>query len=309
MTRFMSRVCLAADHDRTTDTPRHRAETFCTLNCAKVCRGVHFDALLRAFFRTIVRKVIFAEVMSMTASPSTHASVASPRGVEWNYIDVAESRRPETMVGRQIDGDPELMEASYRLRYQVYCVERSFLKAADYPEQLERDEFDRYSLHVGVVDRSGELMATTRLIRVSMWGLPLFRHCRIFPDETGLYQETNRIAEVSRLCVSRHLKQRGHGKASVASMLYRALYQVSKRARFTHWLVATEHSLQRRVTEFGFPFRAIGPSVDYFGPVVPYLMDLQEFDRVIVSGTRPALASFPDGLEPEYSPLAQAQFC
>jgi N-acyl-L-homoserine lactone synthetase len=140
-----------------------------------------------------------------------------------------------------------------------------------------------------------------------MCGLPLFRHCQIFPHETELYRETNRVVEVSRLCVSRELRQRGQGRAAIVATLYRALYQASKRAGFTHWLVATEHSLQRLVTGFGFPFRAIGPLTDYFGPVAPFLMNLHEFDQVILSGTRPALSSFLDGLEPEYRPAAHAQ--
>jgi N-acyl-L-homoserine lactone synthetase len=203
-----------------------------------------------------------------------------------------------------IDSDPDLMAKAYRLRYQVYCVERGFLDPANYPDRLERDEFDRYSLHLGVVDRDGEILATARLIRVNICGLPLFRHCQIFPDETELFHERNRIVEVSRLCVSRQLKQRGPARASSVRMLYRALYQVSKRAGFTHWLVATEHSLQRLVADFGFPFREIGPTVDYFGPVSPYLMDLQEFDQVIVSGTKPVLSSFLEGLELELLPAA-----
>jgi N-acyl amino acid synthase of PEP-CTERM/exosortase system len=162
-----------------------------------------------------------------------------------------------------------------------------------------------------VVNRGRELLATSRLIQVSMCGLPLFRHCQIFPNETELYRETNRIVEVSRLCVSRELRQRaqgsGQGRAAIVAALYRELYQASKRAGFTHWLVATEHSLQRLVTGFGFPFRAVGPLTDYFGPVAPFVMDLREFDQVILSGTRPALSSFLDGLEPDYRPIAHAQ--
>ena len=245
----------------------------------------------------------------MKAGARTYSGAESQRGFGWAATNVFDEKRIEVIEGRVIDGDPALMERSYRLRYQVYCVERGFLNAGDYPQQLERDEFDRYSLHVGVVDRDRELIATSRLIKVSMCGLPLFRHCQIFPQETELYRETNRIVEVSRLCMSRQLRQRGPGRVSVAAMLYRALYQASKRAGFTHWLVATEHSLQRLVTGFGFPFRPVGPLTDYFGPVTPFLMNLEEFDRVIVSGTRPALRSFLDGLEPEYSPLAHAQFC
>jgi hypothetical protein len=48
---------------------------------------------------------------------------------------------------------------------------------------------------------------------------------------------------------------------------------------------------------------------DYFGPVAPFMMDLHEFDQVILSGTRPVLSSFLDGLEPEYNPLRHAQLC
>ena len=42
------------------------------------------------------------------------------------------------------------------------------------------------------------------------------------------------------------------------------------------------------------PFRLIGPESDYFGLVAPYQMDLQEFDRVILSGQFPGLDTFVD---------------
>jgi N-acyl-L-homoserine lactone synthetase len=241
----------------------------------------------------------------MRVSTGTIRGAATQRGFDWSMAKATNNGTREVIEGRVIDNDQDLMDQSYRLRYQVYCVERGFLNAGNYPDRLERDEFDRYSLHVGVIDRQRDLIATSRLVQVSMRGLPLFRHCQIFPQETELYCETHRIVEVSRLCMSRQLRHRGQGRASVAATLYRALYQASKRAGFTHWLVCTEHSLQRLVTGFGFPFRPIGPMTDYFGPVAPFMMDLQEFDQVILSGTRPALSTFLDGLEPEYSPLAQ----
>ena len=56
------------------------------------------------------------------------------------------------------------------------------------------------------------------------------------------------------------------------------------------------------MANFGFPFRMIGPLIDYFGQVAPYLMDLRDFDQVILSGTRRVLRTFLDGLEPEYQP-------
>lgn len=215
--------------------------------------------------------------------------------------------RSHWLEGRQIDSDARLMDESHRLRYQVYCVERGFLNPDDYPDRREQDEYDRHSLHLGVVDGMGSLLATARLVKVHVPGLPLFRHCRIYANETELYRETNRVVEVSRLCVSRQLRRYRSDRRTVVTMLYRALFQASKQNGFTHWLVATERSLQRLVTDFGFPFRAIGPFSDYCGEVAPYLMDLHEFEEIIQSRTRPALASFLDGLEPEFRPSIRAE--
>jgi N-acyl-L-homoserine lactone synthetase len=199
------------------------------------------------------------------------------------------------------------MDESHRLRYQVYCVERGFLDAEDYPDQRERDEFDRHSLHLGVVDANGSLVATARLVKVNVAGLPLFRHCRIYPRESELFQETTRVAEISRLCVSRELrKRRDISGVSVAINLYRAIYQASKRNGFTHWLVATEPSLQRLLASLKVPFREVGPRTDYYGPVAPYLVNLSKWDQTILSRSQPALHSFLDGLEPQFRPLPEA---
>lgn len=214
--------------------------------------------------------------------------------------------RAQWLEGRQIDSDPRLMDESHRLRYQVYCVERGFLSAEDYPDQRERDEFDRHSLHLGVIDAEGSLLATARLVKVNIAGLPLFRHCQIYARESELYQETTRVAEISRLCVSRDLRKRNIGGASVAVNLYRAIYQASKRNGFTHWLVATEPSLQRLLASLQVPFREVGPRTDYYGPVAPYLVDLSKWDQTILSRSLPALHSFLDGLEPQFRPMQEA---
>lgn len=208
--------------------------------------------------------------------------------------------------GRQIDSDPRLMDESHRLRYQVYCVERGFLNPTDYPDLRERDEFDRYSIHLGVLDTDGDLLATARLVKVNMAGLPLFRHCRIYPRESELYRDSTHVVEISRLCVSRAIRKRYVGNASVAITLYRAIYQASKRNGFTHWLVATEPSLQRLLAGLKVPFREVGPRTNYYGPVAPYLVDLAKWDQTILSRSLPALHSFLDGLEPQYRPIGKA---
>ncbi len=222
-------------------------------------------------------------------------------------------------LARSIDNDPQLLERSYRLRYQVYCRERQFLRAEDYPEEMETDAFDRHAVHVGAIDPQGELAGTARVVRASELGLPLFAHCTIFPDQTEFHPDNDRLVEVGRLAVSRSYRrrrsdgaadasgagrplrsahyrgiERRHGSDEVFLVVLKALYQASRRIGATHWLAATEKPLQRMLSRQGFPFRVIGPESDYLGMVAPYQMNLDEFEAIIRSGQYPALDDFID---------------
>ncbi|MFN2444598.1 MAG: PEP-CTERM/exosortase system-associated acyltransferase [Vicinamibacterales bacterium] len=225
---------------------------------------------------------------------------------------------------RTIDDEPELLEQSYRLRYQVYCMERKFLPAENYPDRLEMDEFDQFSTHVGVVDLHGRLAGTARIVKSSIAGLPLLRHCFLFLPEKELYSSRGNIVEISRVSVSRHYRHQGNGHKGSADANFsseegnasgeepgrgaimlagvRGVYQAVKRLRATHWISASDRAMQRLMRQYGIPIRLVGPSVDYYGPVAPCLVDLAEFDKVILTAQFPALASFTDGLEPEIDP-------
>lgn len=220
---------------------------------------------------------------------------------------------------------------SYGLRYQVYCLERGFLQACNYPDGLESDEFDAHSLHFGVCNAAGELVATARLVQAGQAGFPMQRHCVLF-DEIERDISGKRVVEISRLSVSRNYRRRkddgfygpGDPPGSTSRQapnaedqerrsgenpvfyLYKSIYQASKRTGITHWLAAMEKALQRLLLMYGFPFRPIGPEVDYFGPVTPYMMALADFDRTILDRRIPMLDHFLVGLEPEYRPQRQA---
>jgi N-acyl amino acid synthase of PEP-CTERM/exosortase system len=218
----------------------------------------------------------------------------------------------ELVAASVIDDDPLLLRQSYALRYQVYCLERRFLSAEAYPDGLESDSFDAASVHIGVVDACGQVLATARLVSVAApaTDFPLLRYCRLFPGQTVLHDPLNRIVEVSRLAIARRhpgcphrgAVKRRDARRHVFEALLKGIYQASKRLQATHWVAATERSLQRRVKRYGFPFRAIGPESDYSGAVVPYLMSLAEFDAVILSGRLPVLDDFLVGLEPRFQP-------
>jgi N-acyl amino acid synthase of PEP-CTERM/exosortase system len=231
-----------------------------------------------------------------------------------------------------IDTCPNLLRRSYHLRYDVYCIERGFLEAVNYPDRLETDEYDQYSMHFGVTNAHEELVGTVRLVQPGPMGLPLYGCCRIFPHEAEKLADITTIAEISRLAISRRVHRRRndgpyslsgaerfgemprnstenvrslderHSHVPLVVSLYKAMYHACKRNGITHLLAATERSLQRLLTVYHFPFRAIGPQVDYFGPVIPYVLDLAELDARLLECQSPILSEFLDGLETEYWP-------
>jgi N-acyl amino acid synthase of PEP-CTERM/exosortase system len=215
---------------------------------------------------------------------------------------------------------------SYRLRYQSFCLERLFLSKDDYPTQLESDAFDRSSVHVGVIDSENELVGTARIVTPNSTGLPLLRYCTLFPHETALEDPANTVVELSRVCLNLRPHRRrsdtvipapeertplqipsdtpapGAESNDPLATLIKAMYQASKRLHATHWIMAVEKALRRRIVRYGLPFRLAGPEADYYGPVAPYLMSIADLDDVIRSRAYPVLNDFLEGLEPEYRP-------
>ncbi|MEQ1720486.1 MAG: PEP-CTERM/exosortase system-associated acyltransferase [Nitrosomonas sp.] len=64
---------------------------------------------------------------------------------------------------------PELLEAVYRIRYQVLCVQNTFpdMNADDFPNQLEKDEYDDHSCHALLRFKStGQYIGAVRLILI-----------------------------------------------------------------------------------------------------------------------------------------------
>jgi N-acyl-L-homoserine lactone synthetase len=217
-------------------------------------------------------------------------------------LEVRDRRGPLSVL--EIDNDRLLLRQSYYLRYQVYCLERKFLPAADYPDGMEVDKFDKNSVHLGVLNANGDLVGTARLVHPTSAGLPMFPRCSLYPDVPTLDFKRTYIVETGRLAVSRRADapERRMGN-DIILQIFKGGYQASKRHGFTHWVAAFENSLQRLMARYGFPWRPIGPQADYYGLVAPYLLSLDEFDGVIVGGRRPTLNTFLDGLEPQFKPV------
>lgn len=228
-------------------------------------------------------------------------------------------------------GGPSDLEAAYRIRYQVYCIERGFLSKDVYPDGLERDEYDAVSLHVLATHHSGEPAGTARLVMQSSLGFPLMHHCRFSGDYDHLndpaYPGHASGAEISRLAISKAFRLRvgdtayggspraeGAGRAADATFgaprntpeilvgICRLIYQESKRRGVTHWVLAMERSLHVMLHRIGFRFVSAGPEVDYFGPVRPYFTTVKRFEADLYKASPERLHYFVRDLEPDLVP-------
>jgi len=218
--------------------------------------------------------------------------------------------------------DMQDLKKLYRLRYEVYCVQKGFLDPADYPDKCETDIFDKHALQFGAFDHSGHALGTLRLIKNSEAGFPMLTHCKINVLEDVLQKS----GEISRLAVSKMIRKRvGDGEYGMAvdggmldekpkSLtqhnkrqhrpdivvgLYKSLYQESKRAGISHWLAVMEPGLLKLLKRFYFNFEPIGPEVDYYGIVRPYMVSLESIEDQVYHSSKDFYASFVDGLPPE----------
>ncbi|MGD2083532.1 MAG: PEP-CTERM/exosortase system-associated acyltransferase [Chromatiales bacterium] len=264
-------------------------------------------------------------------SQSTEVSVERPdRTVRTAYFEFLSA-----------DGRMELLDESYQLRYQVYCIERGFLNQCDYPEGRECDNFDRQSAHFVGRHRATQLYAgTARLVHFSEKGFPMMSHCTLDREYKRLRDidnpELRRCGEVSRVAVSKLFRHRaadtryggpprqdkGAGAIPSASLgqsshvgaywpeivsgLYKSIYQEAKRNGLSTLIVAMERSLYVLLKRMQIRFQPIGPEVDYHGPVRPYMLSIKRGEIDIAKRAPLVLVYLLQGLEPELWPECTA---
>lgn len=206
-----------------------------------------------------------------------------------------ETYRERFRVYPEVDGEPERLDAVYRLRYQVYCVENAFEEPAEFPDGRERDPFDGQAIHSLLVHRQSDAAAgTVRMVLPALDAggiLPLDTVC----DDASLRDERllprTATAEISRFAISKQFRRRRRPRWSTESWtaqtanhdvafgadlhrrliphlclgLIEALVVNSARHGLTHWCAAMEPSLLRMLRTLGIHFRHLGPLVEHHG--------------------------------------------
>jgi len=159
---------------------------------------------------------------------------------------------------------PRQLHEVFRLRHQVYCVERGYEPGDD---GEETDEYDPRSRHVLLRHTSdGEVVGTVRIVASNRANpgdsFPTQRLC-----EPSLLRQLPlaTTGEVSRFAISKQRRMGCTDAILLRLALVRGLVQISSEMGLTHWLAVMERSLLRLNERNAIYFDPIGPLVSYHG--------------------------------------------
>lgn len=159
-------------------------------------------------------------------------------------------------------------EAAYRLRFDTVVAE-GWATAADFPDGLERDEFDGRAVHV--LGRHGDrLVAVARLVFPEP-GRPL-------PTEREFalrMEPANRVVDIGRAIIVKDYRSAEH--TLFGALLARCWLEIRARG-YQNLCGAASGPRLERYQKFGLPLRIVGKSRQYWGEDrYPVFLDGQEF--------------------------------
>lgn len=172
--------------------------------------------------------------------------------------------RVQEQFAVEIVDKPEQLREVFRLRHQVYCVERGYEPGVDGEES---DEFDCRSRHVLVRHlEDGTALGTVRVIMPNFMNLrdsfPMQRLC----DPSLLCDlPLHTTGEMSRFAISKHRRMSCSSAMLLRLALWRGILQLSSEMGLTHWLAIVEPSNIRLHARHSICFDSVGPLVSYHG--------------------------------------------
>jgi len=221
--------------------------------------------------------------------------------------------------------DSDMVKEIFSLRYEIYCVECGFLPTEDFSSGLETDAYDSCSTHFAGYNMEDLIVGSARLVQPPPAQVfPFEEHCQVF--DTFAFPPREQACEISRLVVrksyrrrrgdsmhgiskefmdkqegvmlvqpTKNTNKRGKGNSPRLLLgLYREMYRYSKANGVRYWYAAMERSLAFSLRKMGFTFVPIGPTTDYYGPVTPFIVDLEELNETLRKENRLLAAWFND---------------
>lgn len=191
--------------------------------------------------------------------------------------------------------NPELLEQVHRIRYQVYCEEFGFEKAAEHSPGQEIDEFDAFSHHYLIKHKASDsCVGTIRMVRPRKGypeSLPIAKHFLHAITSEGCHPVlgcNSEKAEIGRLAVLKEFRNQTlqnndlPARLKTIPIVVTALYlAVAAECRLNPQLqyayLVVEPRLARHLKTLGICFEQIGPVMDFRGNRAPFVMQRENW--------------------------------
>ncbi len=173
---------------------------------------------------------------------------------------------------------PQDLDDVYKLRYEVYCLERGFEDPSKFYQNQEVDSYDARSIYTLLQHKkSGEFIGTARLILpdrqhiddASFDHFPaqkLSNHSMVYDNEVF---PINRTAEISRICYSQK-KAKELGISAIEQKLIlpgllSGVYMLRDLHNIDHFMAVLEKRLINRCRQIGFTPTEVGDAIEHRG--------------------------------------------
>jgi N-acyl amino acid synthase of PEP-CTERM/exosortase system len=194
----------------------------------------------------------------------------------------------------------ELMQEVHKLRYKVFCVEQKIFDYRNFPDGMEKDEYDPHSTSILLKHRaSGDYIGTVRLVlqdkRNPNKAFPVEKNLQFDPNLIDMSRLARQhVAEISRFAILRQFSKRRLEQHNGENRFLNKKKNVMERRRFPsiglalvvgivrmcvehnidHWLSAMDPALNRLLISYGSHLHPVGPLIDYYGMRRPYHIKL-----------------------------------
>jgi N-acyl amino acid synthase of PEP-CTERM/exosortase system len=183
--------------------------------------------------------------------------------------------------------DAALRDECFRIRYQVYCLERSFEDPSAKPDRRETDEYDASSRH-GLLRyrKTGAVVGTIRVVLPDVGrgtaALPMYGVCAANGIAPERLPPLDRTTEISRFAISKEFRQRAgdesygraydpgelDGRRVIPHMtlgLMGLAVRESRAAGADYICAIMEPTLIRLLSRVGIEWQPVGPLLEYHG--------------------------------------------
>ena len=188
-----------------------------------------------------------------------------------------ESNRGDNMLSFREAKLNEMGEL-YRLRYRSYCETKKFLPTENYPNGMESDSLDPFSVHFVALNGSNaeitSLVGGFRLIRSNPLGFPCEQ---TFKFDIPASRPEQRV-ELSRFVIAPDSRPMW---MAILEGLCREIYRYSTSSSVLYCYAVMEDNLLKLLTRLGLPFEKLGEGKWHMGAVTyPTVLSMKVLEAV-----------------------------